>query len=259
MNALWNKVVLVSSLVLSLGSGSTSFSETSVIPESESLCYTEGISSVEGYYCFDPSPDFPDECTSNPDVCDDAECDGFEDDIQAAGVGFYRYVTVDANGKKFGHQYYLCSCKSNTTRDFYARRKVQGRVFAASICKINEVQIPLPEDSTESCSDLNIYGTYNTEEEQMSNEYACNSHCNDVIFQGMGNTILALPEGEFGLEGVTSTSGIDHVCRCQWDTLTIEGCVTPDDYYEYSGSFIGRKFWVIACTAVATATTQMLF
>jgi len=246
MIALSNKVVIFSPLLLSLGSGSNDFFEEVPVPDERSS--------------FWPSADFPDECTSNPAMCDDAECDGFDDeDIQAAGVGFYRYVTVDANGKKWGHQYYLCSCQSNTTREFYSRREIKSgaQLYAESICKIDEVQIPLPENSTESCSDLNIFGRYDTEEERESNEHGCHRHCNDVIFEGWFENILALPEGEqLGLVGVTSTSGEDHVCRCHWGNLAIEGCITPKDYYVSSGyaprgAVMNHTFWLVGSAAGA--------
>ena len=242
MIVLPNKVVIFSSLLLSLGIGGNSRS----------------FSRYEEVKNFWLSADFPNECISNATVCDEAECAGFDEHIQAAGAGYYRYVTVDANGTKWGHQYYLCSCRSNTTWEFNSRFEFHSGdiVYAASICKINEVQFPFPEDSTESCNDLNIYGKYDTEEERESNKHACLRHCNEVLFDGFG--LLDIPDNEFGVVGITSTSGKDHVCQCHWDNLTIEGCITPEDYYDSSGytsegPIINGKFWLVASAAMAIA------
>merc|ERR1712224_854093 len=252
-----NKSIIVSSfLFLSIGSGS------SLRPCPS--CPEPGFENTTT--AFEPTPDFPEARANNSNVCDDAECDGFAEDIQATGVGFYRYVDTDAVGNRKGIQYYLCACMSNSSYHFRARRyipSVGATIRAKSICKINEVEIPLPRDSNESCSDLNIYGMLdrplnesaslkftNSEEERNTSGYDCNKHCNDVIFGGLGETILALPEGEFGLAGISSSSSSDYVCRCKWDNMTLEGCITPDDYGS-SGPFYGRKFGLLASLAIA--------
>jgi len=265
MIAVSNKAIIFSSfLFLSIGSGS-SFKPCPNCPE-------PGYENTTT--AFEPTPDFPEACANNSNVCDDAECDGFAEDIQATGVGFYRYVETDADGNRKGIQYFLCACMSNSSYDFYARRyipSVGATIWAKSICKINQVEIPLPRDSNESCSDLNIYGmldrplsepatlkVINSEEEQNEDEYSCNKHCNDVIFGGLGETILAPPEGEFGQFGVFSSSSSDYVCRCKWDNITIEGCITPDDYgpsgnYSSSSPFYGRKLGLLASLATGIA------
>ena len=280
MIAVSNKSIIFSSfLFLSIGSGS-SFRPCPSCPE-------PGFENTTT--AFEPTPDFPEACANNSNVCDDAECDGFAEDIQATGVGFYRYVDTDADGNRKGIQYYLCACMSNSSYDFRARRRIPSvgaTIWAKSICKINQVEIPLPRDSNESCSDLNIYGMLdrplnesaslkftNSEEERNTSGYDCNIHCNDVIFGGLGG-ILALPEGEFGLAGISSSSSSDYVCRCKWDNVTIEGCITPDDYgssgdysssgdygssgdynssgnYSSSSPFYGRKFGLLASLAIA--------
>ena len=106
-------------------------------------------------------------------------------------------------------------------------------VVANSICKINEVTMALPEDSTEKCSDL-----LSTEVQNERGEYVkfnCMDRCNDVIFRDWNDKTVINElddDADFGESEaikkirVTTMMNGEEVCLCDWgDSTPIVGCV----------------------------------
>jgi len=166
---------------------------------------------------FDAAPEHIKPCAVNG-KCDDGECVAFANSTASfvGNGGFYQYVSnIDADGREIGIQYAICACNYKWSKTFGSDTGKSGTdifVRADSICKINEYELPLPEDSTTPCIDKD----------------SCHSHCNDVTF-GTSDwaEAIKLPEGGYGFGAIRSR--IDEDCICAWGEERIVGCTLSSE------------------------------
>ena len=235
---------------------------------SDDYNYCDGPDDVDPR-CLDPSPNFIKQCV-NDDSC------GANN---ASFVGFYQYVvdddddnssnttTIGSNSR--GVQYAVCA--TNSTSWGMTDGSITN-VEANSICKINEVTMALPEDSTEKCSDLLSTKVQNERGEyvKFSSGSDCLDRCNDVIFRDWNNKAHnnELDDDADFLESVavikSDTYAIDgeEVCLCNFGNSTpIVGCVTRHTPASDANSiFITSSFAASVAIIVASATAiEMVF
>jgi len=222
----------------------------------------DGLDDVDRLHCLDPSPNFIKQCV-NDDSC------GANN---ASFVGFYQYVVDDnddednSSNTTTGVQYAICA--TNSTGYGTTGGSITA-VEANSICKINEVTMALPEDSTEKCSDL-----LSTEVQNERGEYVkfnCMDRCNDVIFRDWNDKAYKFELDDYADFGESraisnATTGIDgeEVCLCNFGNSTpIVGCVTrhtPDFTSDANSIFITSSFAAGVAVIVASATAiEMAF
>ena len=230
---------------------------------SDDYNYCDGFDDVDRLHCLDPSPDVIKQCV-NDDSC------GANN---ASFVGFYQYAvdddddddnssntttTIGSNNR--GVQYAICA--TNSTGYIFNPGTIMA-VEANSICKINEVTMALPEDSSEKCSDV-----LSTDDSFGSD---CSDRCNHVIFKDWNDKAYKFELDD--LAGVSesrvisgATTGIDgeEVCSCNFGNSTpIVGCVTrhtPDFTSDANSIFITSSFAAGVAVIVASATAiEMAF
>ena len=236
---------------------------------SDDYNYCDGFDDdVDSLPCLDPSPDVIKQCV-NDDSC------GANN---ASFVGFYKYVVDDdddddddddnSSNTTIGVQYAICA--TNNT-GYTMNSGTITHVEANSICKINEVTMALPEDSSEKCSDLLSTEVQNERGEyvKFSSSSDCLDRCNNVIFQDWNDKAYSNElddDADFGeSEAIKSAAtGIDgeEVCLCNWGNSTpIVGCVTRHTPASDANSmFITSSFAAGLAVIVASATAiEMAF
>lgn len=211
----------------------------------------------DGVRCLDPSPNFIKQCV-NDDSCGANNASFF---------GFYQYAvdddddddnssnttTIGSNNR--GVQYAICATNST---GWTMNGGTITAVEANSICKINEVTMALPEDSSEKCSDLLSTDSFGSD---------CLDRCNNVIFQDWNDKAYKFElDDRAGLSssssGATTGIGGEEVCLCNFGNSTpIVGCVTRHTPASDANSiFITSSFAAGVAVIVASATAiEMAF
>jgi hypothetical protein len=128
-----------------------------------------------------------------------------------------------------------------------------------SICKINEVQISLPQDSNATCSDLSTIDgkPFNISSTSDSSASDCQDWCTNVIFKDWNE------EEEFAQPAVTTNIAGKEGCLCNWggDYSPIVGCRTDDASSDANAIFKTRftAAIVAAAVVVSVTSTEMAF
>ena len=218
---------------------------------SDDYNYCDGPDDVDPR-CLDASPKFIKQCV-NDDSC------GANN---ASFIGFRHYVVDEddednSSNTTTGVQYAICA--TNSTGFIFNSRTIMA-VEANSICKINEVTMALPEDSSEKCSDLLSTDSFGLE--------FCLDRCNNVIFQDWNDKAYSNElddDADFGeseaIKSATTGIGGEEVCLCDWGDSTIVGCVTRHTPASDANSiFITSSFAACVAVIVASATAiEMAF
>lgn len=196
-----------------------------------------------------PSPDDIENCDIDY-VTDVDTCSAHN----ATAVGYYKYVDYT---KHEGTQYFVCAYNYTGTAYSSGSILTGERIEADSICKINEVQIPLPEDSNATCSDLS---TSDGIPFNISSD--CFDRCTNVIFKDWDIAYEFVQPS-----AITAINGKD-TCLCVWDDnyspivgCRTDGSVIQGSYLEFTSSdanaFFKTSFAAVVAAAVAVSAASI--
>ena len=129
------------------------------------------------------------------------------------------------------------------------------RIETDSICKINEVQIPLPQDSNATCSDLSTIDgkPFNISSTSDSSASDYQDWCTNVIFKDWNEE-----EEEFAQPAVTTNIAGKEGCLCNWGGVysPIVGCRTDDASSDANAIFKTPFTAAIVAAAVVVSVTS---